>query len=66
MKITAKHQALMRAIRKDPNSSLRELGKTVGINSTSTVDYYIKTLMLEGWIRKGNKWEIVDSNQART
>ena len=29
------------------------------MNSTSTVDYYIKNLMVEGLLRRGNKWEIV-------
>lgn len=60
MKITAKHQELLRAIRKKPNATLRELGEAIDIHSTSTVDYYIKTLMVEGLLRKGNKWEIID------
>ena len=58
MKITAKHQELLRAIKKNPNATLRELMEKVDMNSTSTVDYYIKNLMVEGFLRRGNKWEI--------
>jgi predicted transcriptional regulator len=59
MKITAKHQELLRAIKKNPNATLRELMEKADMNSTSTVDYYIKNLMVEGLLRRGNKWEIV-------
>lgn len=60
MKITEIHKKLLRAIKKNPNGTLRQYGEEIGVSSTSTVDYYRKDLMLAGLLRRGNKWEIVE------
>ena len=40
--------------------SVREIGKAVGVNSTSTVQYHINALVEDGYIQRG------DANQKRT
>lgn len=65
MKIKRKHQELLKAIRKNPNVTLKELQAVIDANSIPIVDYHLKSMMAEGLIRKGNKWEIIEQ-QSRT
>lgn len=60
MKITEMHKKLLREIRKNPNVTLKELGVITGIHATATVDFHLRALMIEGLLRRGNKWEIVE------
>lgn len=66
MKITDIHKKLIREIGKNPNATLKKLGIVTGIHATATVDYHLKALMAEGLLRRGNKWEVVRTNQTRT
>lgn len=60
MKLSRKHQDLLRAIRKNPNATLRELQEVIGANSTSVVDYYLTKMMARGLLKKNDKWEIIN------
>jgi len=53
--------AILKAIKSDPNITVRGLQKAVKISSTSVVDYHLNKLMAHGYIRKGNKWEIMSN-----
>ena len=66
MKITDTHKKLLREIKKNPNITLKELGEATDISATATVDFHLRALMIEGLLRRGPKWEVIDSNQSRT
>lgn len=66
MKITTTHKKLLAEIRKNPNSTLAEYGAAIGVSAPATVDYHMRTLIINGLVRKGNKWEIIEDNQTRT
>lgn len=60
MKLSRKHQDLLKAIRKNPNATLRELQDVIDANATSVVDYHLTKLMAKGLLRKGDKWTVVE------
>ena len=51
-------KALLKAIRKNPNSSIRELQEACGIKNISVADYHLNKMMAAGLIYKVNKWVI--------
>ncbi len=55
MKIKRKHQELLKAIRKNPNVTLKELQAVIGANSIPIVDYHLKSMMADGLLKKNDK-----------
>lgn len=54
-----KHQeALLVAIRDNPNATIRKLAEIIGIDHT-LASYHLNKLLAMHQIRRGNKWEIV-------
>jgi predicted transcriptional regulator len=50
---------LLDAIKKRPESTIRDLQKACKISSASVADYHLTKMMAAGWIRKLNRWEII-------
>lgn len=50
---------ILKAIKINPESTVREIAKAAGLSGSSHADYHLKALMLKGKIRKVNKWEIL-------
>lgn len=53
------HQDLLRAIKKKPDSTVRELADATGLSGPSHADYHLKSLLLKGVIEKVNEWRIL-------
>lgn len=66
MKLHPKQQAILKAIRKNPEITVRELQAACKISSTSLVQHHLLSLQAAGVIRKVNRWEIVESKGPRT
>ncbi len=52
-------QRLLKAIKQDPNASVRDLQKATRMSSPSIVDYHLTKLIAQGLVRRGNRWEII-------
>jgi DNA-binding MarR family transcriptional regulator len=57
-----KQQAILKAIRKTPEITVRELQATCKITSTSVVQHHLLVLQADGIIRKVNRWEIIEED----
>lgn len=54
-----KQQSILKAIRKNPEITVRELQKACRITSTSVVQHHLLRMMGAGIIRKVNEWKII-------
>lgn len=59
-----KQKAILKAIRKDPEITVRSLQKLLKISSSSVVQHHLLKLQAEGVIRKVNRWEIINQDAA--
>lgn len=59
MKLYPKQQDILKAIRKNPESTVRQLQVACKITSTSVVQHHLLVLQANGIIRKINRWEII-------
>lgn len=59
MKLHPKRQAILKAIRKNPEIAVRQLQVACRISSTSVVQHHLLVLQANGVIRKITRWEIV-------
>lgn len=60
MKLHPKQHAILKAIRKDPEITVRALQKVCKISSSSVVQHHLLALQAKGIIRKVNRWEIIE------
>jgi DNA-binding MarR family transcriptional regulator len=60
MKLHPKQKAIIKAIRKKPEITVREIQKACRITSTSVVQHHLLRMIGAGVIRKVNKWEIIE------
>lgn len=63
MKLHPKQQAILKAIRKNPEITVRELQAACKISSTSLVQHHLLNLQALGIIRKVNRWEIIEEKK---
>lgn len=63
MKLHESQNALLQAIRQNPNASLKQLRDASGIKTLSVVEYHLKKMIENGLIRKSPRWEIIQINQ---
>ena len=59
MKLHPSQQKLLTAISKKPEATIRELLRMTGISSTSLVNHHLTKMIVAGWIRKVNQYEIL-------
>lgn len=64
MKLHPSQQAILKAIRKNPKITVRQLQAACKITSTSVVQHHLLVLQAGGIIRKVNRWEIVNQDSA--
>jgi predicted transcriptional regulator len=50
---------ILKAIKANPQSTIREIAKAAELSSVSLADYHLKALIRKGLIRKVNRWEIL-------
>lgn len=58
-----KAKAILKAIRKNPEITVRELQTVCKIVSSSNVQHHLLVLQAEGIIRKVNRWEILTDDK---
>lgn len=62
MKLTHSYKTqerILAELRKNPNLTVRGLGKSMGMKSTSAVWYQLLTLIAVGKIARGPKWVVL-------
>lgn len=64
MKLHPKQQAILKAIRKNPEITVRQLQATLKTSSTSVVQHHLLVLQAAGIITKVNRWEIIEGKQS--
>lgn len=60
MNLHPKQQAILKAIRKNPEITVRELQVVCKIKGTASVQHHLLVLQANGIIRKVNRWEITE------
>ncbi len=65
MSLHPKQQAILKAIEKNPEITVRELQAICEISSPSVVQHHLLVLQAEGIIKKVNRWEIRNQNRKR-
>lgn len=55
-------KAILKAIKKNPEITVRELQVILKLSSPSVVQHHLMALQAGGLIRKVNRWEIVKRN----
>ncbi len=54
-----KQQAILRAIKKSPEITVRELQRVCKISSPSVVQHHLLVLQANGIIKKINRWQVL-------
>lgn len=60
MSLHGNQQSIYDLIKDDPNISTAELMKRTDISTPSLVHHHLNRLQVMGYIRKGDKWEILE------
>jgi len=60
MKLHKTQKSLLKAIKKNPEITVRELQNACKISSPSVAQHHLLVLQANGIIRKVNKWEIIE------
>jgi DNA-binding MarR family transcriptional regulator len=58
-------QRLLKAIKHNPNASVRELQMATKMSSPSIVDYHLTKLIAQELVKRGARWEILEGEAGQ-